>query len=196
MQRKTSYKKSAETKKKIYDSAISLINDKGFNYVTISEITARAQVAKGAFYYYFQSKEDVIKYTYQLADTYYEAAFERCSNLKGFERKLICFILSAYHDLEQLGKETITASINLALSTNINPFSGDRSFNRCLKIIFEESISHDEVRNMCFEEFLSSLVACLIGAEYLWGITHGDDSLVQIVERNLRIYLTGIMLQR
>ena len=36
-----------ETKKKIYDAAVQVINEKGFGNVSIEDITTRANVAKG-----------------------------------------------------------------------------------------------------------------------------------------------------
>ncbi len=53
--------KSNENKKRIIDCAIRLINEKGFDNVTVSEITQVAGVSKGAFYIHFKSKEDIIE---------------------------------------------------------------------------------------------------------------------------------------
>ena len=53
--------KSNENKKRIIDVAIRLINEKGFDNVSVSEITKAAGVSKGAFYIHFESKEDLIE---------------------------------------------------------------------------------------------------------------------------------------
>lgn len=52
--------KSNENKKRIIDVAVRLINEKGFDNVSVSEITKAAGVSKGAFYIHFESKEDLI----------------------------------------------------------------------------------------------------------------------------------------
>ena len=50
-----------ETKKKlILNAAIELFSQKGFDTVTVEEITRKAKVAKGAFYNFFKKKEDVL----------------------------------------------------------------------------------------------------------------------------------------
>jgi AcrR family transcriptional regulator len=50
-----------ETKKRlILHAAIELFSKKGFGRVTVEDITRRAKVAKGAFYNYFDKKEDVL----------------------------------------------------------------------------------------------------------------------------------------
>lgn len=53
--------KSNENKNKIIEVALKLINEKGFNNVSVSEITKTAGVSKGAFYIHFESKEDLIE---------------------------------------------------------------------------------------------------------------------------------------
>ncbi|MBQ9520710.1 MAG: TetR/AcrR family transcriptional regulator [Acholeplasmatales bacterium] len=57
----TRINKSNENKKRIIEVAIKLINEKGFDNVSVSEITKEAGVSKGAFYIHFESKEDLIE---------------------------------------------------------------------------------------------------------------------------------------
>ena len=64
-----------ETKKKIYDAAVQVINEKGFGNVSIEDITTRANVAKGSFYTYFTSKEDLLFDTFRQSDAVYAQAF-------------------------------------------------------------------------------------------------------------------------
>ena len=49
--------KSNENKNKIIEVALKLINEKGFDNVSVSEITKEAGVSKGAFYIHFESKD-------------------------------------------------------------------------------------------------------------------------------------------
>jgi AcrR family transcriptional regulator len=44
----------------LLDAAESVLVDRGMSAFTVDEVTARAQVAKGTFYLYFQSKDDVL----------------------------------------------------------------------------------------------------------------------------------------
>ena len=54
-------KVSAEKKEKIIACALNLIEEKGYDNVSVSEITKAAGVSKGAFYIHFNSKEDLIE---------------------------------------------------------------------------------------------------------------------------------------
>jgi TetR/AcrR family transcriptional regulator, fatty acid metabolism regulator protein len=61
-------KQAQETKKRIYDIAIQLILKKGFDNVTLEEISRRAGIAKGLFYHYYKSKADLIVESYKIVD--------------------------------------------------------------------------------------------------------------------------------
>ena len=49
-----------ETRHKIYTTACSLIEEKGFANVSVEDITHACGVAKGTFYVYFKRKEEII----------------------------------------------------------------------------------------------------------------------------------------
>lgn len=51
-----------KTKRAIFEKAMQLFADKGYNDTSIEEITAVAGIAKGTFYYHFSSKEEVFNF--------------------------------------------------------------------------------------------------------------------------------------
>jgi AcrR family transcriptional regulator len=77
--------KAEQTRRRIFEAALTLFREKGFDATTMQEIAQRAEVAKGAAYYYFPGKEAIIQ-------TYYEAIQgeqERiCGELFSREKKL------------------------------------------------------------------------------------------------------------
>jgi AcrR family transcriptional regulator len=48
------------SREKFMQTTLQLVNEKGFAETTIDEICAKSSLTKGAFYYYFKSKEDVL----------------------------------------------------------------------------------------------------------------------------------------
>jgi AcrR family transcriptional regulator len=60
-----------KTKHRIFHSALSLIDDHGYDNVTIEDISTKAGVSVGAFYHYFNSKSDILVELYALIDHYY-----------------------------------------------------------------------------------------------------------------------------
>ena len=56
--------KAILTKNKVFETAIKLIKEKGYDNVTVSQICEKAGVAKGTFYVHYKSKEDIVKESY------------------------------------------------------------------------------------------------------------------------------------
>jgi TetR/AcrR family fatty acid metabolism transcriptional regulator len=62
-----------ETKDRIYTAAIDLMDRRGFENITIAEISEQAGVSVGAFYHYFESKNDILAEIFHQADEYFSA---------------------------------------------------------------------------------------------------------------------------
>jgi AcrR family transcriptional regulator len=57
--------KSEETRERIFNAALTLFHERGFETATMREIATKAGVATGAAYYYFASKDAIIMEFYQ-----------------------------------------------------------------------------------------------------------------------------------
>ncbi len=55
-------RKKDETRRRIFDAAISLFRERGFEATTVDEITEKADVGRGTFFNYFPRKEAVFAY--------------------------------------------------------------------------------------------------------------------------------------
>lgn len=55
-------RKKDETRQRIFDAAIALFRQRGFEATTVDEITERADVGRGTFFNYFHRKESVLAY--------------------------------------------------------------------------------------------------------------------------------------
>ena len=85
--------KAETTSEKILDSALQLFRQKGFDAATMRDIAAKADVATGAAYYYFPSKEALVLAFYERSRTemqpLIESALEGVRGLEGRLRELI-----------------------------------------------------------------------------------------------------------
>src|ERR1700757_186408 len=52
--------RAEDTRRKIYEAAMELFREKGFEETTMRDITAKAGVALGGAYYYFSSKDAIV----------------------------------------------------------------------------------------------------------------------------------------
>ncbi len=96
---KTSRELQAEkSKKKIYETAIQLFTEKGFENTKITEICRKASCSVGAFYHHYPSKESILDDTFFMADRNFEAwAGKEDSGDSG--RELILEYMDSYTDL-------------------------------------------------------------------------------------------------
>ena len=53
-------KQALATREKIYNTAFRLLTERGFENITVDEICSESGVAKGFFYHYFKSKDDIV----------------------------------------------------------------------------------------------------------------------------------------
>jgi AcrR family transcriptional regulator len=57
--------KGEQTRAQIFEGALELFREKGFDATTMQDVAGRADVAKSAAYYYFPSKEAIIQAYYE-----------------------------------------------------------------------------------------------------------------------------------
>lgn len=85
--------KSEETGAKILEAALALFRQEGFDTATMRGIAEKAQVATGAAYYYYPSKDAIVMDFYRRScaqmQPQIEAALERVGGLEGRLRELI-----------------------------------------------------------------------------------------------------------
>lgn len=79
-------KKGDRTRKQLYDCAIQLFREQGYDQVTVDEIVKKAGMAKGTFYIYFRSKSDVIMEMLRHYDDYYDRIMEDAAGLSCYEK--------------------------------------------------------------------------------------------------------------
>ena len=96
MKRKQSTKSSRkirarQTKRVILESAIALFRKRGFEKVTVEEITKLAGTSKGSFYTYFSTKSDIIVEEFWAIDAYYESNAHNLEQYDSAAEKLIAF---------------------------------------------------------------------------------------------------------
>jgi AcrR family transcriptional regulator len=69
-------KKSEETRARILEAALAIFRERGFERATMREVAAAAEVAVGAAYYYFESKDAIVMAFYQRAQAEMAPALE------------------------------------------------------------------------------------------------------------------------
>ena len=98
--------KAEETRERIVDAALKLFQDQGFDQTTMRDIAAEADVATGAAYYYFRSKEELVMAFYlrtaEEARTLLPPAMERSNDLGKRLRAIIDLKLEQFAEHRRL----------------------------------------------------------------------------------------------
>src|SRR5262252_9914296 len=81
--------RAEDTRRRIYESALKLFREKGFESTTMRDIAAKAGVALGAAYYYFSAKEAIVLAFYQeMQESSQESILEAMSRHKKLKDRL------------------------------------------------------------------------------------------------------------
>jgi len=183
-----------ETKDKIYSAALAVINEKGYRNVNIQDITETAGVAKGSFYTYFESKDDLVMYTYAQSDTEYHAAYEQVKELD-FLTAVTEFVRIAYTKYEKRGKEIVKALImNYTTEAFADVYHKDRYLLQCLRnlvLIGKEQKVLDADRPD--SEYVNILLSVMIGAETMWCFTNQPVGLADMMAETISFTAKGMM---
>lgn len=123
------------TKRRIFETAVKLFAEKGYENTGIEEITAVAGCAKGALYYHFETKEDLFDLLldegYKLLNNSIEIKLKKCDNaldkLKAILRVEIKTIIN-YEDL-------ITVIINNTLGETLRTQKCKKALNDYIETI-------------------------------------------------------------
>jgi AcrR family transcriptional regulator len=85
--------RAEDTRQRIYESALDLFREKGFEPTTMRDIAQKAGVALGGAYYYFASKEAIVLAFYQeMQESSHQTVLEALEGRKKLKDRLRCII--------------------------------------------------------------------------------------------------------
>jgi len=81
------------TRRKIYDAALELFREQGFEQTTMRDIATKAGVALGGAYYYFSAKDAIVLEFYrQMQETSHEVILEALAGRKKLRDRIRCVL--------------------------------------------------------------------------------------------------------
>ena len=85
--------RAEETRRRIYESALELFREEGFEPATMRDIASKAGVALGAAYYYFSSKEAIVLAFYEeMQESSHDAILQALDGRKKLKDRLRCVL--------------------------------------------------------------------------------------------------------
>ena len=187
----TSRTKQADaTRKRIYNTAIRLFKQHGYEQVSVSQIAKAADVGIGTFYHYYESKIELFMKIFVNVEDYFS------------EFKTLDYSLPAEDTIQryfyQYAKLNEAAGIevvqNLANPQNRKSLDGNQDFELILTSILRKYQELGKIKNNeSAEEICDLFFISARGVMFDWCIKHGKYDLAEktqfVIERLLSIYL-------
>ena len=172
-----------KTKRRIFNTAVQIFAEKGYDNTSVEEITAIAGVAKGSLYYHFEKKEDIF-------DMLLEEGLNLLKNnieIKTKECK------TALEKIKTINLVTIKVTVKYEAFLNVvfSQIWGEESKNKkCKKAVFEyikiiEEVIKEGIEN---NEFYDGNVEAL--ASGVFGIT--CSSLIYRLKKNRTVNIDDV----
>jgi len=181
---KRAYRKTSETQKIIFDKAMVLMSEKGFQGTTVRDICAEAKIPIGTFYNCYKSKIDILKTIYEDGDKYIHDAVEHEFKGKGAIEKLHIF---AYHYAQLNIRTGIDVMRVLFYPTN-EWFAHTRPMQVMLQLIIDEGRETGEIKTeLETGEIVDYVFDILRGVCYNWCIHDGDFDIAKRIESHISL---------
>lgn len=193
--------KGEKTKQKLFNTAAELFDQYDFNEVTVDRIVEAAGVAKGTFYIYFESKDELIAaflsdYASRV-DMDYRATMDTFPSDMHTSQILLSLISKISDTLTgTIGFQSMRTVYKLQLTDAID-MSAVMGYNRELYGMFsdilERGFERDEFSfRQSVEELTRHFVMAIRGLSYEWCIRYPDFDLKAQALSHFQILLDGI----
>ena len=186
----TRKEQAEETRQRIYTSAIELMEQKGFGNFTIADISKKAGVSVGAFYQYFDSKNDILAEIFYRADDYFSTYVVNSFSKRSAPEQIIEYFDHYAKFNIDCGVETTQQIFN----PMIKFFIEDR---RPMLEILEDLIRKGQERNEIREdtdakELVEYLISMARGIVFEWSLYDGNYDLEARMHKYMEILVSTI----
>ncbi|MBA7581004.1 Fatty acid metabolism regulator protein [subsurface metagenome] len=182
--------KAIETKNRIYNAAINLMDRKGFEKITITDISKKAGVSVGAFYHYFKSKNDILAEIFRKADEYFST--QVVSSLK--KRRIPSRIIEYFNYYAKFNVATGVETTQQLFNPKIKFFiKKNRPMLTILQDLIRKGQEKKEIRKNADPEELAKLLFTLArGVVFDWSLHDGRYDLEAAMEKDMKILVSTL----
>lgn len=174
-----------ETRRKLLETGEKFIRERGFDSVSVEDITNACGVAKGTFYTYFKRKEDIVQ---ELSFREFGEIAERTKAMKGsFLEKITYYAVNFSSHIENSGVKMAQQWTKNVIDPSAD-ISGEYSKldydTKTLTDIFEFSVQNGELSSeIPVEECVELLNSQLYGLMVCWCMSGGNYSLKERTQK-------------
>lgn len=185
--------KAEETKRRIYDAATSLLNERPYEEITVRDIVQRAEVAIGTFYIYFPSKKSVYFEVYSYTDKYFSDVVRTELNQKAPHDRILAFFEAVAHNIIDFFGMELTKLMFNPNNHLIAPRLAEYETVKLLKEAIKSGVDSGYIRpDLDIDNVVLCLMICSRGAILHWCMCDGKHDLVASMRNCIAIMLDGL----
>ncbi len=195
---KSTRKSRAEQKKQLlYNTAIELINQNGYEKTSIEDIVKRANVAIGTFYLYFGSKKELLFYTVNMYDAIVQESYEEARKYSTFAEQIKSYFEHDYAKINGLGKEVIKALYGNSLQEEVPIVNNqERPMYMYVDRIVRHGLASGELsKEILAQEYTSRIIAVALGIDYYWCTYPYELDLETFARKQIEILVDALLVK-
>lgn len=188
-------RKQIEKRKQIIEATKSIMDEIGFENVTVRGICKAANISIGTFYHYFNDKGDIIIQLYTSVDEYLsEIEIEKLSDEDEL-KNIITFSEEYGRFVADSGLSVAKQIFGAAINTESNQIyrSIERDINRIIFNIIKRAKEKDQINtDFSIEEISNMILINIRGIVFDWCKFRGQYDLVEQIRNSIGIFVRGI----
>lgn len=186
--------KKARTAEKLFKTALDLFRKRGYESVSVREITEAAQVAKGTFFNYFPSKDHLLVTWYANCAS---QAMAQCqgADFANAQEAIITLVLSEI-EFAMEERHLLAAKHQISLQgsmvAQVEQEGDEELFTYCRRYLEKDQKAGMFVPHLDLDHFAELIITVLTGIARRWVYQGGDFDMKTVVERDFQFLFDAI----
>ena len=186
--------KSRETKARIFNAAKQILQEQGYEALSIKNICEAAGVSNGSFYHHFKTKDDLLSYYIEEQPSSNPDYLDLPGNAEEAKTAIIRVYLNYVHYCRELGV-AFMSNYYTPKNQSLNPLTRTERPYPIVTV-------HDYLKRamdagvitlpLPLEDVTSDIRIIVIGNVFDWCLKNGEADFERNMERSLKVYLDGL----
>ena len=187
--------KSKETKERIFQAAIRILQKNGYENLSIKNICEEAGVSNGSFYHHFKTKDDLLSYYIEAQPAVSADALALPGNKEEAKAAIVQVYLDYAAYCKELGVDFVAGYYN-PKNQALNP---DIRTERPYPIVtvrqyLEKAVDSDAIElKLPISEVVDDIRMLVIGNAFEWAMRNGEVDIEANMKRSISHYLDGVL---
>lgn len=181
-----------DKKSEILQEALNLFKEKGYDNVTVNEIARAAHISKNTFYYYYESKEELIRALFKPTSEDVGKIMGEMLKYSDPYEQILCFFNRMTSYFMFVGKDIVRQALMLNLSRDLMPKKPEVTGEHIQPFlaIFERAVQEKRIRqDQKAWKLFAGCGVILMGSLQIWATSREDVDLNAVVKEGIEMLL-------